>query len=199
MAQAGPNKDKPTLRIKDDPSDVDVQGVDDTAATADPLGAMAEDFDPVLDDIDFDFTNQGPLALSGVKLDTDKWEYRWVRFADGGQHDPSNISQTYRDGYRPVPAADMPAHLRPRPMADGSPMDGAFAIRDQVLCRRPRRIADKHREALRRAAAAPMDDITRTFDQAVADELRSGRLGTKPPEMTFREVRGRQAVVAEDD
>jgi len=178
----------------------DISGVDDDTATGDPLATAAEDPDPMLDDVDFDFENQGPLALSGVKLDTDKWEYRWVRFADSNQHDPSNISQTYRDGYRPVPADDMPAYLRnPTKMDSGSPMDGAFAIRDQVLCRRPRAIADKHRAALRKAAAAPMRDITETFDNAMADELKKGQVGTKRPEMTFREVRGRQAVVADDD
>lgn len=187
----------PRPRKYDAPSAIDdATSVDDTAA--DPLG-MADEHDPMLDDIDFDFSNQGPLALSGVKLDTDKWEYRWVRFADGGQHDPSNISQTYRDGYRPVPATDMPSHLRPPHMADGSPMDGAFSIRDQILCRRPRRIADKHRAALRKAASDPMDDIARTFDEGMSGEMKRGQIGTNKPEMTFREVRGRQAVVADDD
>ena len=188
-----PNKGA-IARVDTDPTSVD----SDENTAVDPLTAMMADSDPVLDDIDFDFESRGPLALRGVKLDEAKWEYRWIRYADGGGHDPANISQAHQEGFRPVPVTEMPAHIRPPTMNDGSQLGSVFAVRDQVFSRRPRAIAEKYRQALKAHTDAKTRSVVGMFNADMAEEVGQGRAVTLKPEMTFKETRGRQPQILDD-
>lgn len=181
----------------EDESAVDIHDVEVKPTEADPV--VGHELDDVLDEIDFDFDNHGPLSIHGLTLDRTRYEYRFVRYADGGTQDPTNIALAYREGYRPYPVEGLPVFQKSPQMQDGAP-DGSFlVIKDQVLCYRPRRIADKHLAAAKRAAAAPMEDITRTFNAELAKEISDGKISMEAPHMTFKEARGRRAAVAEDD
>jgi hypothetical protein len=84
--------------------------------------------------------------------------YRWVATHVLGQHEPTNVSRKFRDGWEPVKAAD-----HPELMITGSEKTGNVEIGGLMLCKMPAEKARARDEYYEQQAQNQMDSVDNHF------------------------------------
>ena len=84
--------------------------------------------------------------------------YRWVATHVLGQHEPTNVSRKFRDGWEPVKAAD-----HPELMITGSEKTGNVEIGGLMLCKMPIEKARARDEYYEQQAQNQMDSVDNHF------------------------------------
>lgn len=84
--------------------------------------------------------------------------YRWVATHVLGQHEPTNVSRKFRDGWEPVKAAD-----HPELMIVGSEKTGNVEIGGLMLCKMPAERARARDEYYEQQAQNQMDSVDNHF------------------------------------
>ena len=84
--------------------------------------------------------------------------YRWVATHVLGQHEPTNVSRKFRDGWEPVKAVD-----HPELMIVGSEKTGNVEIGGLMLCKMPSDKADARNEYYDKQAQNQMESVDNHF------------------------------------
>ena len=84
--------------------------------------------------------------------------YRWVATHVLGQHEPTNVSRKFRDGWEPVKAAD-----HPELMITGSEKTGNVEIGGLMLCKMPIEKARARDEYYEQQAQNQMESVDNHF------------------------------------
>ena len=116
---------------------------------------------------------------------------RWIRVGMNGQDDPTNTARKFREGWKPRPAASIPASYHAPTIQHGK-WSGCIGVEGMLLCEMPNTLVEKRRKHYQ----AKTDLGTTT----IADELQKQSNSAMPitQERSSMAKLVRQVKVADD-
>lgn len=87
---------------------------------------------------------------------------RWIRVGMNGQDDPTNTARKFREGWKPRPAASIPASYHAPTIQHGK-WSGCIGVEGMLLCEMPNSMVEKRRKHYQTK--------TDTTTNAIAEEL----------------------------
>jgi len=94
---------------------------------------------------------------------------RWIRVGVHGKDDPTNTSRKFREGWRPRPAASVPASYHAPTISQGK-WAGCVGVEGMILCEMPAKIRDKRNAHY----AAKTQMVTDAIATELQNQSRSG-------------------------
>lgn len=98
-----------------------------------------------------------PPSTLPMPKEQDGWVFRWIGIAVLGHANPSNASQRMREGWEPVPAADVPELMLP------ANKQGNVEVGGLLLCKAPREMVEARNAYYRKQASMQMDSVNSTL------------------------------------
>ena len=115
---------------------------------------------------------------------------RWIRIGSQGKDDPTNTSRKFREGWKPRPAATVPASYHSPTIAHGK-WAGCVGVEGMILCEMPVKLRDKRN--------AHYEAKTQGITSAIETELQN----QSHPNMPIQQQRSSKVVknikIATDD
>lgn len=91
------------------------------------------------------------------------WVFRWIRTTIMGQMDPTNASAKFREGWEPVPAADVPELMMFNDPNSNTRFKDNIEIGGLLLCKAPEEMAAQRADYYSRQAQSQMDAVDNSF------------------------------------
>jgi len=104
-----------------------------------------------------------PPSVLPVPNPVEGWNFRWIRTAQLGQADVTNVSQKLREGWVPVKASE---HPELRVMSDlDARFEDSVEIGGLLLCKAPTEMVQQRAAHYKNAAANQMESVDQNYMQ----------------------------------